>query len=48
MKFNSNLIVIILACLALGAVGYWYYTTQYRRSASVNLGGASITVEPPR
>jgi uncharacterized membrane protein YpjA len=48
MKFNSNLIVIILACLALGAVGYWYYATQYRRSASVNLGGASITVQTPR
>jgi uncharacterized membrane protein YpjA len=48
MKVNSNLIVIILACLALGAVGYWYYTTQYRRSASVNLGGASITVQTPR
>ena len=48
MTFNSNLIVIILACLALGAVGYWYYTTQYHRTASVNLGGASITVQTPR
>jgi uncharacterized membrane protein YpjA len=48
VKSNYNLIMIILACLALGAVGYWYYTTQYRRTASVNLGGASITVETPR
>jgi len=28
VKSNSNLIVIILACLAIGAAGYWYYTTQ--------------------
>jgi uncharacterized membrane protein YpjA len=48
VKSNSNLIVIILACLAIGAVGYWYYTTQYSRTASVNLGGASITVQTPR
>ncbi len=48
MNSNTNLIVAILACLALGAAGYWYYTTQYNRSASVNLGGASITVQTPR
>jgi uncharacterized membrane protein YpjA len=48
MRSNTNLIVIVLACVALGAVGYWYYDTQYNRAASVDIGGARITVQTPR
>jgi hypothetical protein len=38
-------IFIGVACIAIGAVGYWLYQEQNRSGVELSVGGRSITIE---
>lgn len=45
MMRNSMPVLIGVACLALGAIGYWFYQEQNKSGIDVNIGGRGITIE---
>jgi hypothetical protein len=45
MKQNAMFLFVGAACVALGAVGYWFYQQQNRSGVEVNIGGRSLTIE---
>jgi hypothetical protein len=38
-------VVIGVACLAIGAGGYWLYQSQNRSGVELSVGGSSIRIE---
>jgi hypothetical protein len=42
---NSMPVLIGVACIAIGAVGYWFYQEQNKSGIEVNVGGRGITIE---
>jgi hypothetical protein len=45
MMRNGMPVLIGVACLALGAVGYWFYQEQNKSGIDVNIGGRGVTIE---
>lgn len=45
MTRNMAIIFGGIACIALGAAGYWLYQDQHRSGVQLNIGGRSITLE---
>lgn len=45
MSRNMTIILGGLACIAIGAGGYWLYQDQQRNTVGVNIGGRTITLE---
>jgi len=45
MTRNALAIFIGVACIAIGAAGYWFYQEQNRSGVELSVGGRSITIE---
>lgn len=45
MKSNTSIILLALACIAVGAAGFWLYQQQTRSGVELNIGGRSVILE---
>lgn len=45
MPYNMTIILGGLACIAIGAGGYWLYQDRQSNTVGVNIGGRTITLE---
>jgi hypothetical protein len=45
MTSNVTVVVACLACIRVGAAGFWFYQQQSRSGIELSVGGRSVTIE---
>ena len=45
MNRNAMVVMISIACLAIGAGGFWLYQSQNRSGVELSVGGNSVRIQ---
>lgn len=45
MTRNVLMLCLVVACIAIGALGYWAYQEQHRSGIELSVGGRSVVIE---